>query len=100
MVVITTFSQSVFRTAVPVKVVYYQTRNIPVYYFIAGAFAAGLLIGMSVAFYNFISLKAQAMKKDRRIRELENNMASVSRENLKVEANVKNDETPTASGPA
>ena len=70
-ILIITFSQPVFKETASARIVGYVTPDIPVYYYIVGAFAFGLLIGMGVAVYNFITGSAESIKKSRRIRELE-----------------------------
>jgi len=71
LIMILTFSQEVFKQTASARIVGYVTPEIPVYYYIAGAFGLGLLVGLGVALYTFISGTAESLKKSRRIRELE-----------------------------
>lgn len=70
-VLIFTFSQAPFREKVPTKLLAYQTPDFPIYYYVAAAFGIGLLFGLIVALYYFISLQTTVGKKAKRIRELE-----------------------------
>ncbi len=95
-ILITTFSQEQFRQAVSARVFTYRTIAIPIYWYVAGAFAAGLLIGLFVAVYNYINLKHQLRKQNRVLRTLEE-----ERDRLQMQAtmNKPSDDRP-ATRPA
>ncbi len=70
-VLITTFSQDVFRTAVPARILTYTTPPIPMYGYVMGAFFVGLFLGVFMAIYNYISLSAKTRKKGKTIKAME-----------------------------
>ncbi|MBD3393230.1 MAG: DUF1049 domain-containing protein [Chitinivibrionales bacterium] len=69
--VISTLSQVAFSMAAPARVLFYKTPEFPMYAYIVGAFFLGLVLGLALAAYNFISLKSQSIKQGNRIRRLE-----------------------------
>lgn len=69
-ILLRTFSQEVFKAAVPARILGYSTPTIPIYFFIAGSFILGLFIGLLVAVYYFITTKAESLKKSKKIKEL------------------------------
>ena len=80
-VLIFTFTQEPFRELVPARVLAYQTPAIPIYIYVAGAFAIGLLIGLATAFYNYIVLSTKVHQKTKKINNLEQDL-TVTREDL------------------
>jgi hypothetical protein len=58
-VIIFTFMQDPFRTAVSAQLFAYQTPPIAIYWYVLGAFAAGLLGGTVVAVLTWLRLTAQ-----------------------------------------
>jgi hypothetical protein len=62
-VTIFTFNQEPFRIQVPAKLILWQTRAIPVYFYLVGAFVSGLFIGLFIAFYNKIVFSSKLKKK-------------------------------------
>jgi hypothetical protein len=74
-VIIVTFSQAPFKQAVPAMIFSYQTRAIPLYWYVVGALGAGLAVGLAVALYNYIDLQAANFRKNKTIRELEERIA-------------------------
>jgi uncharacterized membrane protein YciS (DUF1049 family) len=76
-ILIITFSQAAFKTPTPMRMFTYTTPAFPVYYYIAGAFTAGLIIGLLIAGYYFIMLNARIHKKEKSIRELETEIADL-----------------------
>ena len=72
-----TFTQPEFKTTVGAQILTYKTRQLPVYSYVAGAFVAGLLIGIFQALFTFIRLKAEIFRKNRVIRELEQKVAGL-----------------------
>ena len=76
-VIIVTFSQAPFRQPVPAMIFSYQTKSIALYWYVVGALAAGLVVGLAVALYSYIDLKAALFKKNKTIRELEEKIADL-----------------------
>jgi uncharacterized membrane protein YciS (DUF1049 family) len=70
-VLIFTFMQEPFRAMVTAKVLWYQSKPYPIYYFVLGSFTIGLLVGIVLLLYNFIFLNVQLHRANKRIRELE-----------------------------
>jgi hypothetical protein len=77
-VVIGTFSQVEFRMKAPARIIMYTTAQIPIYYFIVGAFLLGLGLGLAVAAYNFISLKARSFKTNGEARRQDEEIARLT----------------------
>lgn len=74
-ILITTFSQWQFQTGAPIRVVTYQTREFPLYYYPIGTFAIGLLIGLGMAVYNYVTLQARLRGKNKQTKKLEEQVA-------------------------
>ena len=70
-VLLRTFSQEAFRQTAPARILGYLTPQIPIYTFIAGAFITGLLIGLCIVVYTYITFTAEGIRKSKRINELE-----------------------------
>ena len=70
-----TFTQPVFRDSVSVKLLFFPDREIQMYIFVLGVFIAGLGLGTATALIVFVKAKMAAVKKNRRIRELEAELA-------------------------
>ncbi|MBD3319889.1 MAG: DUF1049 domain-containing protein [Chitinivibrionales bacterium] len=70
-IVIFTFIQEPFKQQVSAKIFSYETPAIPVYLYVAGALALGLLIGILMTLYYSIALKAEMHKKNKIIDRLE-----------------------------
>jgi uncharacterized membrane protein YciS (DUF1049 family) len=70
-VIIVTFSQPQFRVPMSALLFTYQTKALPIWAYVGGALGLGLLAGLSVATYYFITLRAAIFKKDRQIKKLE-----------------------------
>lgn len=66
-ILIFTFTQDPFKSAVPARILTYNTPAIPVYIYVAGAFGAGLLIGLWVALYYYIIQKKQVYRKSKEL---------------------------------
>jgi hypothetical protein len=67
-VVIFTFGQEPFKVPVPAKLLFWKTPSIPVYYYLMGLFAAGLLIGLCIAIYYRIMLFSKLSNKNKELR--------------------------------
>ncbi|HEX3020646.1 MAG TPA: lipopolysaccharide assembly protein LapA domain-containing protein [Chitinispirillaceae bacterium] len=70
-ILIFTFTQEPFKILVPARVLAYQTPPMPVYIYVAGAFGAGLLIGLWVALYYFIVQARHLKSKSKEVSSLE-----------------------------
>jgi hypothetical protein len=77
-VVIFTFNQDPFKITVPAKILFWQTRSIPVYAYITGAFALGLFIGICIVIYDQVVFRRNISKKNKEFRKLENDFAIVT----------------------
>lgn len=77
-ILIMTFSQASFKQAVPGRIFTYITPAIPIYYYILGSFLIGLLLGLFVAFYNFITSIPGSFKKSKKIKKLEKDVDFLS----------------------
>jgi hypothetical protein len=76
-ILIITFSQDAFKMTAPVKLFIHTTRAMPIYYYIIGAFIGGLVIGLGVATYYYISLNSKLFKRSREINALEEEIAGL-----------------------
>jgi hypothetical protein len=74
-VIIVTFSQAPFKQPVSAVIFTYQTAPIALYWYVIGALGLGLVTGLAVALYNYISLQATLMKKNKIIRQFEEKVA-------------------------
>ena len=79
-VMIFTFTQPPFKEKVPAQLLAYQTPAIPIYTYVAGAFAVGLLVGLIIAFYYYILMRSEIHKKSKRLKELEKEIAGANDE--------------------
>ncbi|HMD68972.1 MAG TPA: hypothetical protein VKF42_08850 [Chitinivibrionales bacterium] len=70
-IIIITFSQPEFQVQVSAHIFTYHTKALPVWAYVAGALGLGLIVGLGVAAYNFVTLRTALYKKDKRIRDLE-----------------------------
>ncbi len=75
-VIIVTFSQPQFRVPVSALLFTYQTKPLPIWAYVGGALGFGLIIGLAVAAYYYITLRASIFKKDRQIKKLESELDS------------------------
>jgi len=78
LVVVLTLTQEPFKAAVPVRIIFHTTREIPIYYFIAAAFFIGLGLGLIAAAYTFFTQKAHVIEKGKQIRLLEDQVAQLT----------------------
>lgn len=76
-VLIFTFTQKPFYEQVPAKIFSYQTPAVPMYAYVSGAFGVGLLLGLVIALYYYISKQAELFKRARKIRSLEDELDSL-----------------------
>ncbi len=80
-VIIVTFSQTPFKQPVPAMLFSYQTKAIALYWYVAGALALGLIVGLSAALYTYIDLQTSIFKKNKIIRELEEKVSLAQGQN-------------------
>jgi uncharacterized membrane protein YciS (DUF1049 family) len=71
LVMVLTFIQPEFKQLVGAQVLTYKTRQLPVYFYVIGAFGLGVALGVMQALYTFIRTRTELFRKNRRIRELE-----------------------------
>ena len=93
-VLIFTFTQEPFKTLVPGRVLTYQTPAIPIYAYVAGAFAVGLLIGFITAIYYYVLMQSQIHRKSKQVRKLEQELADA---NMEIERLQVRREEPASS---
>jgi hypothetical protein len=80
-VIIVTFSQDPFKQPVPAMIFSYHTKAIALYWYVAGALGVGLAVGLGVALYTYIDLKSAHLKKNKTIRELEEQVTLLQNQN-------------------
>lgn len=85
-VIIVTFSQAPFKQPVAAMIFTYHTPAIALYWYVIGAVAVGLALGLAVALYYGIILKTALYKKNKRIRELEENLGDFENTRKKTNA--------------
>jgi uncharacterized membrane protein YciS (DUF1049 family) len=73
-VLIFTFTQTPFKTAVPVRIFTYTTQAFPIYAYVIIAFTAGLVVGLLYAIYIFITMNIEMMRKKRAIHSLKDEL--------------------------
>lgn len=78
-ILIFTFIQEPFKELVSAKILMYTTPKIPIYLYVAGAFAIGLLLGLFTAFYYYIVLQKKVHKTTKELHEVENKLADARR---------------------
>ena len=76
LILVLTFIQPEFRPKVGVQILTYKTPwQLPVYIYVVGAFVAGLGLGIMQALYTFIRTRTEIFRKNRKIRDLEQQLA-------------------------
>jgi hypothetical protein len=78
-VLVLTFIQPEFKVAVGAQILTHKTQRIPVYFYVLGAFILGLAMGTVAAIYGFVRAKASDFRKNKRIRELESELAEAQK---------------------
>lgn len=95
LVLVLTFIQPEFKTTVGAQIIAFKTRALPVYLYVAGAFAFGLALGVVQVMFTFIRAKAEIFRKNKMIRELEQKVADLERQIQAVHAkDVPREEPP------
>lgn len=89
-ILIFTFTQEPFRVTVSAKILAYQTPAIPVYIYVAGAFAIGLLIGLWVAIYYYIIQSRQLHIKSKKLSATEQELIQKNSELERFQAELEN----------
>lgn len=79
-ILIFTFTQPQFKVTASARILTYYTPQIPIYLYVAGAFGLGLLIGLAVAFYYYVSSQGQIRKCKKQIRVLEEDVKKTAAE--------------------
>jgi uncharacterized membrane protein YciS (DUF1049 family) len=79
-VLVLTFIQPEFKQVVSVRLLTHSTRKFPIYLYVLVAFAIGLGLGLATAVVCFVKARMADMKKNKRIRELENALADAVKE--------------------
>jgi hypothetical protein len=99
-VVLLTFMQQPFQTQAHADLLWYKTPDIPVYYFLIGAFVLGLLFGLVALLYYWGSLSMALRDERRKVKRLQDEMetvrTSVSGEHTPPEAAPGNDDAEIA----
>jgi hypothetical protein len=78
-VMVVTFGQSEFQARVPARVFGWISPAIPVYLYIVGAGVLGLLVGLLVSLWTYLSMASQIRSRKRTIRDLEDSADSLKR---------------------
>ena len=74
-----TFMQPAFKQEVGAQLLTVKTRPLPVYIYVLGAFIFGLGLSSVAAIVGFVRAKAQSFRSNRRISELERELAETKR---------------------
>jgi hypothetical protein len=89
LVMVLTFMQPVFKQEVGARILTIQTRAIPVYMYVLGAFLAGLFIGICAMLPGSIRGKVEGGRKNRRIKELEQKLVEAENAHTESPADAK-----------
>lgn len=81
-IVIFTFIQDEFKQLASAQLLGYETPEIPVYLFVAGAFGLGFLLGLACLLVNYIALSAGIHKHKKRIKELEGRLRAMEQDRM------------------
>ncbi|MBN2187921.1 MAG: LapA family protein [Chitinispirillaceae bacterium] len=88
LVMVLTFMQPAFKQEVGARIFSVQTRALPVYLYVLGAFLAGLFFGIFSVLPAAIRSRMEGARKSRRIKELEQKLveSETSREESSADA--------------
>jgi uncharacterized integral membrane protein len=86
LVLVLTFMQPAFKTEVGAQILMFKTRTFPVYMYVLGAFAAGLLIGVLAMVLGLVRTRLDIRRKNKRITELETKLGEAEKKALVAEA--------------
>jgi uncharacterized membrane protein YciS (DUF1049 family) len=78
-ILIFTFTQEQFKQVASARILAYWTPAIPIYFYVAGAFGIGLLLGLFAAFYYYIVLQSKVHHATNELHELEEKLAEARR---------------------
>jgi uncharacterized membrane protein YciS (DUF1049 family) len=78
-IIIFTFIQEPFHHPAPAKVLWYESPPFPIYYYVVGTFLVGLLIGIIMSAYYYITLSVTIAKKDRELRALAGRVGQIEK---------------------
>jgi hypothetical protein len=78
-VLIFTFMQEPFKESVSAKILTMRTPAIPIYLYVAGSFAIGLLAGCAFAMYTYVTVQAKVHLKTKECLSLQEQLAELSR---------------------
>jgi len=78
-ILIFTFIQPQFKVLASAKILTYTTPQIPIYFYVAGAFAIGLILGLFTAFYYYIVLQKKVHQATRELHAVEEKLANAQR---------------------
>ena len=79
-ILIFTFNQEPFKASVPAQILVYKTPPVPIYIYLTGAFSAGLIVGLWIAVYNFITQKAKLTRTSKKLHSIEHEYSQVTAE--------------------
>lgn len=77
-ILLRTFSQPIFQQKASAWILGYTTPAIALYWYVAGSFIIGFLIGLAAVINNVITSITGSMKKSKRIKELEKELDFLS----------------------
>ncbi|MBN1307402.1 MAG: DUF1049 domain-containing protein [Chitinispirillaceae bacterium] len=95
-ILIFTFTQEQFKQVAAARILTYWTPAIPIYYYVAGAFGVGLILGLFAAFYYYIVLQSKVHRRTKELRELEEKLAD-ARRMLEQSETARTTDTPPIS---
>jgi uncharacterized membrane protein YciS (DUF1049 family) len=98
LILVLTFIQPEFKQSVGAQILTYKTRQLPVYFYVIGAFALGLGLGIMQALYTFIRTRTEIFRKNRKIRELEGQVESLAAQMPAVSPSEDIPVVPVSSG--
>jgi hypothetical protein len=78
-VLIFTFIQPEFKVLASAKILTYVTPKIPIYFYVAGAFGIGLLLGLFAAFYYYFTQHRKVHETTKELHVLEERLAETRR---------------------
>lgn len=99
LVLVLTFIQPEFKQEVSMRLLAFSTRKIPIYLYVLGAFTLGLGLGLLTAIIGFFKAKMEGMRKNKKIRELEQALADTRKSKEPAQADKSDSNlSPGATG--
>lgn len=77
-ILIFTFIQAPFKQTASARILTWWTPAIPIYLYVAGSFFIGLVVGLCIAFYNYITLQAKLHHKTKECSSLQEQLSEIS----------------------